>query len=224
MYSKIAQILNEYKSERLITELAKTNRLILLDVDDTLLKPEGVFIYRKLPSDKEEIALTPYEYGLEKVTPETKQYYDYRDFIDPVKTQQSIEMGKPIVANLSVMDDYLKRGYQIGILTARANEEEVFQALKNFLMYKDKRGELIPVGDRLNRNLVFAINDSNRRQQLQSTTDYGKKAEVVTRLLNDFDEIVFVDDDMKNLKAMFELKSDLPDMLSNKLFFMLAKE
>ena len=68
-----------------------------------------------MPSDPEEIALTPFEYGLEEVTPETKQYYDYRDFVDPIKTQRSIEKAEPIVANLSVMDDYLKLGHQIGI-------------------------------------------------------------------------------------------------------------
>ena len=85
----VRRILREY-TEQPLNELARTNRLIVLDVDDTLLKPSGVYIYRNLPSDPQEIALTPYEYGLENVTPETKQYYDYRDFLDPIKTQQSI--------------------------------------------------------------------------------------------------------------------------------------
>ena len=79
MKNLIRQILKEYTNQQL-NELAKTNRLILLDVDDTLLKPTGVYIYRNLPSDPQEVALTPYEYGLESVTPETKKYYDYRDF------------------------------------------------------------------------------------------------------------------------------------------------
>ena len=54
----IRRILREY-TEQPLHELAKTNRLILLDVDDTLLKPTGVYIYRNLPSDTEEVALTP---------------------------------------------------------------------------------------------------------------------------------------------------------------------
>jgi hypothetical protein len=223
MRNLIRQVLREYTSVQL-NELAKTNRLILLDVDDTLLKPTGVYIYRNLPSDPQEVALTPYEYGLEVVTPETKKYYDYRDFIDPVKTQRSIEKAEPIVANLSVMDDYLKLGHQIGILTARANEDIVFDGLKQFLMYKDSKGNLVPIGDRLSRENVYAINDSNRVKTLEAETDYEKKAEVVEKLLNVYDEIVFIDDDMKNVKQMRLLKRDLPPELAKKLFVMHAKE
>lgn len=223
MKNLIRQILKEYTNQQL-NELAKTNRLILLDVDDTLLKPTGVYIYRNLPSDPQEVALTPYEYGLESVTPETKKYYDYRDFIDPIKTQMSIEKAEPIVANLSVMDDYLKMGHQIGILTARANEDIVYNGLKNFLTYRDSKGNLVPIGDRLSRENVYAINDTNRAKTLESETDYGKKAEVVEKLLNRYDEIVFIDDDMKNIKQMKLLKRDLPEYLANKLFVMYAKE
>ena len=219
----IRRILREY-TEQPLHELAKTNRLILLDVDDTLLKPTGVYIYRNLPSDTEEVALTPYEYGLEHVTPDTKQYYDYRDFMDPLKTQQSIEKAEPIVANLSVMDDYLKLGHQIAILTARSNEDVVFDGLKQFLMYKDRKGNLIPIGDRLSRENVYAINDVDRVKTLESETDYEKKAEVVEKLLTTYDEIVFIDDDMKNVKAMRLLKRDLPEELASKLFVMHAKE
>jgi hypothetical protein len=223
MRNLIRQVLKEYCSQPL-HELAKTNRLIVLDVDDTLLKPSGVYIYRKLPTDPQEIALTPYEYGLEQVTPETKGFYDYRDFIDPVKTQKSIEQAEPIVTNLSVMDDYLKLGHQIAILTARSNEQIVFDGLKKWLMYKDRKGNLIPIGDRLTRENVFAVNDTNRMETLESETDYEKKAEIMEKLLNGYDEIVFIDDDMKNIKQMRMLKRDLPHMLAKKLFIMHAKE
>lgn len=221
--SLVRKILREY-TEQPLNELAKTNRLIVLDVDDTLLKPSGVYIYRKLPSDEQEVSLTPYEYGLEHVTPETKQYYDYRDFMDPVKTQQSIEQAEPIVTNLSVMDDYLKLGHQIAILTARSNEQVVFDGLKEWLMYKDRRGNLIPIGDRLSRENVFAVNDTNRMSTLVSDTDYEKKAEIMEKLVKSYDEIVFIDDDMKNIKQMRMLKRDLPEELAKKLFVMHAKE
>tara|TARA_B100002019_G_scaffold263861_1_gene252217 strand:- start:880 stop:1314 length:435 start_codon:yes stop_codon:yes gene_type:complete len=144
--------------------------------------------------------------------------------MDPVKTQQSIEKAEPIVANLSVMDDYLKLGHQIAILTARSNEDVVFDGLKQFLMYKDSKGNLVPIGDRLSRENVYAINDVDRVKTLESQTDYEKKAEVVEKLLEKYDEIVFIDDDMKNVKAMRLLKRDLPVELAKKLFVMHAKE
>ena len=72
------------------------------------------------------------------------------------------------------MDDYLKLGHQIAILTARSNEQVVFDGLKQWLMYKDRKGNLIPIGDRLNRENVFAVNDTNRMSTLESETDYEK--------------------------------------------------
>jgi hypothetical protein len=222
--TRIRQILREYTEEKILNELAKTNRLLVLDVDDTLLKPSGVYIYRKLPSDEEEVALTPYEYGLESVTPETKEFYDYRDFINLEKTRKSIEQAEPIVANLSVMDDYLKMGHQIAILTARSNEDLVYESLKKWLMYKNRKGDLIPIGDRLSRENVYAVNDSYRMSTLDAETDYEKKSEIMAKLVEMYDEVVFIDDDMKNIKQMMLLKRSLPESLSKKLFVMHAKE
>jgi hypothetical protein len=91
-------------------------------------------------------------------------------------------------------------------------------------MYKDSKGNLVPIGDRLSRENVYAINDVDRVKTLESETDYEKKAEVVEKLLTSYDEIVFIDDDMKNVKAMRLLKRDLPEELASKLFVMHAKE
>ena len=122
------------------------------------------------------------------------------------------------------MDDFIKQGHQIGILTARSNEDIVYQGLKDWLMYRNKSGELIPLGDRLERQNVFAVNDIKRIEELNTETDYEKKAEVVERLLHSYDEIVFIDDDLKNIKQMMLLRRDLPEELSKKLYVMHAKE
>ena len=50
-------------------ELANVNKLILLDLDDTLVQAAEIFIYKTLP-DGEEIALTPAEYADENVSDE----------------------------------------------------------------------------------------------------------------------------------------------------------
>ncbi len=88
------------------------------------------------------MALTPAEYRNEKVTDDTKQYYDYRDFADPKSITDSIMAGEPIVANLNVMDEFINRGYKIGILTARGHEDTVYETLREWLMYRDKEGRL----------------------------------------------------------------------------------
>ena len=206
----------------LLTELANINKLVLLDLDDTLVEAADIFIYKQLPGE-EEVALTPMEYAKEKVTPETQEYYDYRDFMDPDTVELSIKTGEPIVANLEVMDDFIKRGYSVGILTARSEEDTIHQTLSNWLMYRNKEGELVPLGDRLSRDLVFAVNDPKTSSKLESESDYGKKAEVINLLLDDFDEIIFLDDDNKNLKAIRQLKAKLERSKANKLFIMKAK-
>ena len=217
-------LVENIKNKRNLSEIASLNRLILLDVDDTLLSPQDIYIYRQLPTDDEEITLTPHEYSKENVTPETRQYYDYRDFEDTDTIKNSITTGKPIVANLEIMDDLLIRGYKLGILTARGMEDTVFEGLKDFLMYKNKAGDLIKIGDRLSRDLVFAINDIDRVKNLAGATDFEKKAEVIKTLLDTFDQIIFIDDDIKNIKAIKEMKRHLPDEEKNKLYVMSAKE
>tara|TARA_R110001583_G_scaffold79358_4_gene214377 strand:- start:2854 stop:3504 length:651 start_codon:yes stop_codon:yes gene_type:complete len=201
-----------------LSESVNQNRLILLDVDDTILKPSQIYIYRNLPTDSSEVKLTPSEYAHENVTEENKNYYDYRDFLDPIKIKRSISQAEPIISNLSIMDDLLSRGYQLGILTARSSEDVVFKGLKDWLMYKDKDGKLIPIGDKLNRENVFAVNDTQRVKGLKGETDYDKKAEVMESLLEVYDEILFIDDDIKNIKEMRRLKGRLSRELNNKLF------
>jgi len=211
--------------KRILNEIASVNRLILLDIDDTIVEPANISIKRKLPSDEEEIILSPKEYAKEKVTPSKVKYYDYDEFRDPEKVKQSIIGGTPLIVNLQYMDELIKQGYKIGFLTARSQENAVFEGLKEFLMYKDPiTGELVSIGDKLDRELVFAINDSGRVSELKSTTDYDKKAEVILSLLDDFDQVIFVDDDLKNVKAVKELKMGLPKDKANKLFAMPSKK
>tara|TARA_Y100000310_G_C20409639_1_gene681301 strand:- start:149 stop:778 length:630 start_codon:yes stop_codon:yes gene_type:complete len=195
----IIELLDEY-----ITEEAYENSLILLDIDQTLLVPNNIFIYRKLPSDEREVSLTPEEYAKEKTSAETKKYYDYRDFRDAEKVGNSIKTGIPIVSNLKIMDEYVKKGWRIGILTARGMEDVIFKSLKAWLMFKDKRGKLRSIGDKLIRNLVFAINDDNKKYK--GSIDFEKKKNIITKLSKNFNRIIFLDDDIQNVKAVKKLK------------------
>ena len=140
----------------------KGENLLLLDVDDTLVKATGIHVIKKNP-DGTETKLTPEQYAKEKVTPENQNNYDYREFRDPQKIYDSIKLGIPIISNLKIFDEYIKRGWKIGVLTARAYEDVTFQALKDWLMYRTKEGVLNQIGDKLVRGLVYAINDENKK-------------------------------------------------------------
>lgn len=196
------EILNEY-----LTEEAFENSLLLLDIDDTLLKAQNIYIYRKLPSDKQEVKLTPDQYAQESVTAATKQYYNYRDFDNAEIVGKSIKTGLPIVSNLQLMDSYIKKGWKIGILTARGMEDVIFDSMKAWLKIKDKKGNLKDIGDKLVRDLVFAINDDKKRKTIyKGETDFERKANVIKDLSKKYNRIIFIDDDIKNIKKVKQLK------------------
>lgn len=214
----------ETLTRELFLNEAEHKSLLLLDIDDTLLTAQGIKIWRKLPTDKKEVALTPAEYAEEKVTADTKQYYDYREFRDADKVGKSIMTGIPIVSNLKTMDDYIKNGWDVGILTARGMEPIIFKSIKQFLKFKQGK-DLKPIGDKLVRDLVFAINDDNKKYK--GGTDFGKKVEVMKSLLNRYDRVWLIDDDPKNIKAINDLKAELKskgDKRHGKLRAVMAKK
>jgi len=179
--------------------------ILFVDIDDTLLKPQNIFIYRKLPTDKEEVKLTPSEYAKEKVTPETKKYYDYREFRNLENVKKSIVTGLPIIPNLRMMDAHIRKGWKIGVITARGMEDVVYEALKVFLKYRDERKNLQDIGNKLVRELVYAINDANRITRLKGKTDFEKKAEIIRQYALQGYQIKFLDDDEKNVEAIKKL-------------------
>ena len=180
---------------------AKGESLLLLDVDDTIVTAKNIFIYRKLPNDKTEVKLTPEEFAKEKITAENNKFYDFRDFNDANSLARSIKTGLPIVSNLKIMDSYIRNGWKIGILTARGMEDVMYNTLKSWLKFRDRKGELKDI--KLVRDLVFAMSDDEKKYP--GSTSFDKKANVIKNLANSYDRIVFVDDDIQNLEKVKSL-------------------
>lgn len=213
----ILEIINNVLYEEQLPRDKKTGRrkrgILLLDIDDTLLKATNIYIWRKLPSDKEEVRLTPDQYAKEKVPPEEKKYYDYREFRDPIKVRNSILKGIPYVNNLKIMDKFINGGYKVGVLTARGLEDVVYESLSDFLKYRGPDGKLRPVV--FNRKYFFAVNDDDK--VYVGETDYIKKRNVINKIRRYFDYVYFLDDDIKNIKEVLKLKEELPEKQARKL-------
>lgn len=170
--------------------------LALFDIDDTLLTAQNIFIYRKNP-DKTETKLSPDEFAKEDTA---NKEYDFREFRDPKKIEDSITTGKPIWKNLRIMDSYVNAGWDLGILTARALEDVIHSALQKWLMFRDPNGKLKPIADKLHRNLVHAVSDTAKRYE--GADSFEKKANVIKSLSKKYSKIVFIDDDQKNVTAV----------------------
>lgn len=186
------------------------NGILLLDIDDTLLKSDSSLlkIYRKLPTDKEEVALTTDEYAKEHVSQDNKKYYDYRDFRDPKKVYMSIVKGAPLINNLKVVDDFYNGGYKLGILTARGCADAVKKAIKAFLKVRDKNGNLIKAP--ISESDIHCVNDD--KSNYPGDTDYEKKQNVLRDYAKKYDYVYFIDDDAKNLAAVKALKKIDPEI------------
>ena len=180
--------------------------LIVFDIDDTILKvnPSVMGIYKKKPGEPE-VRLTTDEFAKDPdAADETKkEWFDYRDFRDPNKVYSSIISGTPLIRNLKIMDDYIQAGYDFCFLTARGCEEIIKKALGDFLEFRDEDGKLKELGDTFKKTFSHAVNDEIKKYP--GKTDAEKKANVLRTLCKQYDKVVFVDDDHKNVSAAREL-------------------
>ena len=190
-----------------IKDLPKSvSGLIVFDIDDTLLKvdPNMMAVYKKEPG-KQEIRLTTEEFAKDPDAEDEskKSWFDFRDFVDPIKVYNSIISGTPLIKNLRIMDDYIKAGYDFCFLTARGCEETIKKAIGDFLKFRDEDGALKKLGDSFKKTFSHAVNDEIKKYP--GNTDAEKKGNVLKKLCKKYDRVVFVDDDTKNISAARDL-------------------
>jgi len=180
-------------NEIISLEEGKRKKLLLLDIDDTIVKAKNIYIYKNISG--QEIKLTPEQFSQENVTADNEHMYDFREFRDAEKISGSIKTGEPIIHVLKYMDRLISKGYKIGILTARGMENIIRTTLQSWLMY-NKRGQLKNIGSKLEE--VFAVGDEIKKYK--GSTSAERKAFVIKDLAAKYDKIIFVDDDDKNIQ------------------------
>lgn len=186
--------------------------IVVFDIDDTLLKsdPNTIKIYKTVPGEKE-IALSTDEYAKDPdaLDMNKRSWFSYRDFRDEEKVYKSIIEGTPLIKNLKIMDAYLNAGYDFSFLTARSCEDVIKNALSEFLKKISKEmGLFKQIDTQFKKTLSHAINDYTKKYK--GYTDSEKKANVLKSLCKQYDAVVFVDDDMKNIRSAREL--NLPNL------------
>jgi len=209
------------KTKELIQELLFEERKVpdgkryiaLFDIDQTLVVPGNISIWKKKVGENE-VALTPDQYAKENVVEEKKNgtTYDYREFRDPKKVKESIAGGAPISKNVKMMNDHVKNGWSVGILTARGLEDVIFDSIKQWLMFRKETALLPSLGKSLARNLVHAVNDEVIKYE--GMTDFEKKSNVIRKYAKEYDRVKFIDDDDFNVNAVKKMK--LPNVIAVK--------
>lgn len=181
-------------------------KLLVLDIDDTLVKTNSsmIGVWKRYPNGTER-RLSTSEFAEDPDSADggrkANVVFDYREFGDKEKVTQSIIHGIPLVKNLRILDDCVRKGYEIAFLTARANEEMVYEVLSDWLR-TEVNGTYLPVT--LNKEFCFAINDpkyiNEKGDNTLGSTDAEKKATVLRYLCKESEVVKFVDDDLKNIR------------------------
>ena len=179
--------------------------LIVFDIDDTLLKVDSTMmsIYKTVDGKTIKLSTEDFAKDPDAADPSKRDLFDLKDFYDPVKVYNSIISGTPLISNLKIMDAYIRAGYDFCFLTARGCEEIIKKALEDFLEFRDEDGKLKELGDTFKKTFSHAVNDEIKKYP--GKTDAEKKANVLRTLCKQYDKVVFVDDDHKNVSAAREL-------------------
>lgn len=168
-------------------------KIFFLDIDDTLLTANNIFVYFKKNLSKNKILkLTPNEYK-KYALKYPKEHFNFRDFDNPNIIHDSIMEAEPILHNLEIVKNHINEGWDLGILTARGEEKTIKRIipiwLKNQLQMKFnlEQKNIYAVGDRIIN--YPGNNDSDRK--LNVLIEYWK--------VSKYDRIKLIDDNQNTI-------------------------
>lgn len=176
--------LRDYILEQFTVAGTQSDKILLFDVDDTLIKSDVKVHVIKNGDVIKKLSSTEFNsYKLQQ-----GESFDYSEFED-----------EDILNNRSVFLKYwdtlqreYKNGTHIGILTARSNKDMFYRFFKSN-------------GITIKNELVFAISDP--KLNLKGSTIEERKAEVIKRLAKwGYRTMVFFDDNEANLKTAKKLE------------------
>lgn len=188
-----------------IHELSKNKKgCLILDLDDTIFRADTsqIGIWKEKPGEKP-VRLSSDEFAKDPDA-EHEEWFSYKEFRDPEKVYNSIVSGTPILRNLKLMDAHVRANWDVAFLTARGLQDVVDKALRAFLMTKTKDGKLIPIGNKLKKELSAAVNDASWDGVAAKTPE--RKAMVLKDICKKYNYVKFVDDDIKNLNFVRSMR------------------
>ena len=164
--------------------------LILFDLDDTLLITDARIILRDPITNEVRYRLPTDVFRDWKKRGQIQDFkLDFAEFSSVEDVVKSFLAAKPGPGLHILRDAIDDEETEIGILTARANEDAIEIALPKFLA---KQG----IDIEINPNLIFAVHDP--KYSFPTTmTDSERKLQIILQLIDDqvFDHIFLIDDD-----------------------------
>lgn len=174
--------LSDYIAKEFTVNGTKSNRIILFDVDDTLVHTTakiGILKDGKLVKK-----ITNDTYNTYTLKP--GEEFDYAEFEDP-----EILDNEEFTKYWSTLKREYRKGTHIGILTARSDCDMIYKYFKR-------------KGIEIKRELIFAISDP--KMGLEGTVAERKTIIISKLAWLGYRTFVFFDDNVDNLKSAKELE------------------
>lgn len=174
--------LSDYIAKEFTVNGTKSSRIILFDVDDTLIHTTAQIGIRKNGRLVKHISNSDFnEYKLKP-----GEEFDYSEFDDP-KLLDNEEFTK----YWNTLKREYRKGTHIGILTARSDRDMIYNFFKKN-------------GIEIKKELVFAISDPEVRL---NGTVAEKKSTIISKLAQlGYKTFIFFDDNDENLRIAKELE------------------
>lgn len=162
------------------------NRLVIFDLDDTLVKTDAKIKIVDRKTGKVLKEMTPQEFNTFE-SKSKKHILNFEDFLDP----KILRQGKFIREIFSKLKNYYKKGVPVSIVTARSSSDLV-------------RDFFLDHGIDIHPQLVIAINDP---QYEYEGSIAARKQQAIKDLIDlGFKNLTFFDDSEDNLRLAKEIE------------------
>jgi len=171
-----------------ITEKYTTDKILIFDIDDTIVITAAKIIVTDSNTGKT-YELTPEEFN---------HYEKHKHHIvnfDQFKSLEIMKAGKLIDKYFGILKKNYQKGIAIGIITARDNKNMIYEWLRYH------------VGFHIDKKLIWAVNDPVHGL---SGSIQQRKREAMKWFVNQgYTDITFFDDDRNNIKLIKKLEKEL---------------
>ena len=175
----------------MVNEKFTTDKILIFDLDDTIVVSTAkIIVYDKSKGERYE--LTPEQFNDYEKNP--NHILDFDQF----KSLEIMKAGKMIDRYFNVLKKNYKKGVAIGVITARDDQNMIYEWLRYH------------VGLHIKRDFIWAVNDPIHG--LKGSIQERKKDAMRSFVEKGYTDITFFDDDKHNIKLIKELDREIKEI------------
>ena len=171
-----------------MNEKYTTDKILIFDLDDTIVVSAAKIIVTD-SKNKKTFELTPEEFNDYERNP--KHLVNFDQF----RSLEIMKAGKLIDKYFSVLKKNYNKGIAIGVITARDDQEMIYEWLR------------FHVGFHIDKKLIWAVNDPVHG--LEGNIQKRKQDAMKWFIEQGYTDITFFDDDKNNIKLIKQLEKEL---------------